>query len=162
MWFCCAKFFHKTATYKLPLNLALCNYIMIMKFFLRVIFIFVFIYLGWLFNDIRNEFSNIKKVNNHSFSEILPFIDRRISKEKLQSCSELKGNTVGDVLASIIDINNLFKTNRMSFYCMDNSCYITVSSCNKYKQSECGSRILHFNYIGKSIDNSSFECIDTP
>ena len=85
---------------------------MIMKFFLRVIFIFVFIYLGWLFNDIRNEFSNIKKVNNHSFSEILPFIDRRISKEKLQSCSELKGNTVGDVLASIIDINNLFKTNR--------------------------------------------------
>ena len=140
----------------------LCNYIMIMKFFLRVIFIFVFIYLGWLFNDIRNEFSNIKKVNNHSFSEILPFIDRRISKEKLQSCSELKGNTVGDVLASIIDINNLFKTNRMSFYCMDNSCYITVSSCNKYKQSECGSRILHFNYIGKSIDNSSIECIDTP
>ena len=135
---------------------------MIMKFFLRVIFIFVFIYLGWLFNDIRNEFSNIKKVNNRSFSEILPFIDRRISKEKLQSCSELKGNTVGDVLASIIDINNLFKTNRMSFYCMDNSCYITVSSCNKYKQSECGSRILHFNYIGKSIDNSSFECIDTP
>ena len=135
---------------------------MIMKFFLRVIFIFVFIYLGWLFNDIRNEFSNIKKVNNHSFSEILPFIDRRISKEKLQSCSELKGNTVGDVLASIIDINNLFKTNRMSFYCMDNSCYITVSSCNKYKQSECGSRILHINYIGKSIDNSSFECIDTP
>ena len=135
---------------------------MIMKFFLRVIFIFVFIYLGWLFNDIRNEFSNIKKVNNHSFSEILPFIDRRISKEKLQSCSELKGNTVGDVLASIIDINNLFKTNRMSFYCMDNSCYITVSSCNKYKQSECGSIILHFNYIGKSIDNSSFECIDTP
>ena len=145
-----------------PITKMLCNYIMIMKFFLRVIFIFVFIYLGWLFNDIRNEFSNIKKVNNHSFSEILPFIDRRISKEKLQSCSELKGNTVGDVLASIIDINNLFKTNRMSFYCMDNSCYITVSSCNKYKQSECGSRILHFNYIGKSIDNSSFECIDTP
>ena len=119
-------------------------------------------WLSWFTHDIKIEFSYSNNKDQHSISEIIPYINHHIPKEKLEACYDFNGRTVGDVLASVIDLNRFNKINKMTFNCIDQTCFIGTSSCNKYKSSECGSRVLQFEKIDNKIIESSFQCLDIP
>jgi hypothetical protein len=117
---------------------------------------------GWFIHDVKIEFAYSDNKNQHSFTEIIPYINHRIPKENLSACYEFNGQTVGDVLASVIDLNRINKINKMHFNCIEQTCFIGTSSCNKYKSSECGSRVLQFDRVNNKIIESSFQCLDIP
>jgi hypothetical protein len=93
---------------------------------------------------------------------LFAYADTPIAPEDL--CSE--GDTahnVGAVMASIFWRNESYTRNRVSYYCMDEECFLSHSGCAPWQSSECGARVLRFGMLPDGgVDASSFSCIDIP
>jgi hypothetical protein len=71
--------------------------------------------------------------------------------------------TVGNVLASMLSSNLGSVRNRQSFDCIGNVCALSITDCNPWQSSECGTRFLRYEVDqSQSIQSNSFNCIDLP
>jgi hypothetical protein len=94
--------------------------------------------------------------------EILVYSNTAISPENY-SCEGDPVKTVGSVVASLLELNNINSRNMLSFGCNDKVCTMSVSNCKPWQEQECGSRFLKFFLNEKNgIDVNSFECLDIP
>ena len=79
------------------------------------------------------------------------------------SCDGKREDTVGSVVASIIELNQLNKVNMLTYGCYTDTCTISVSTCKPCQDSECSSRFLRFAIDGESnIKPDTFTCLDIP
>lgn len=100
--------------------------------------------------------------NKVGIDDVLKFSGSLISRDNY-SCEGKIKNTVGDVVASIIDLNSSYKRNMLSQDCYKDTCAISVTNCMPWQSQECGSRILKFNIDGNNeILENTFSCIDLP
>jgi hypothetical protein len=94
--------------------------------------------------------------------EVLKYSNTIITKDNYSCEGEIQ-ETVGDVVASIIDLNSQHKRNNLSFGCYGDTCALAVSNCMPWQNQECGNRILRFNIDSNDeILESTFTCIDMP
>ncbi len=97
-----------------------------------------------------------------AFANILKHSNVSISDDNY-SCEGKPVTTVGAVFGSIIEFNNLYKRNMLSYGCINNTCALSVSSCMPWQSQECGSRILKFEIDENNvIQTNTFACIDMP
>lgn len=111
-----------------------------------------------------NSYSeNESLANQHELLvAILAHSETIISKENY-SCEGKPAETVGAVVASLLEFNMTHKRNALSYGCYESVCTMSVSNCKPWQESECGSRFLKFNINTEgNIDASTFSCIDTP
>lgn len=97
---------------------------------------------------------SIEKLLAHSTIEIT---------DSNYACEGKPLKTVGAVVASIIEYNNLSTRNRLSYGCVNNTCSLSISSCKPWQLEECGDRILKFDINDQNgIKLHTFACIDMP
>ncbi|HDY7997967.1 TPA: hypothetical protein ACGUON_004565 [Vibrio vulnificus] len=79
------------------------------------------------------------------------------------ACEGKPLRTVGSVVASLLEFNKINKVNTLTYGCFSDSCTISVSSCQPWRDSECSSRFLKFNIENNNeINPDTFSCIDMP
>ncbi len=79
------------------------------------------------------------------------------------ACEGTPLRTVGSVVASLLEFNKINKVNMLTYRCFSDSCTISVSSCQPWRDSECSSRFLKFNIENNNeINPDTFSCIDMP
>ncbi|QDP01181.1 hypothetical protein [Thalassotalea sp. PS06] len=79
------------------------------------------------------------------------------------NCEGESLETVGDVMASILEINQSSRINRTGLSCDEIHCWYSISECNPWQSNECGSRLLRFEVNqDKTIVASSFQCLEIP
>jgi hypothetical protein len=97
-----------------------------------------------------------------TIEDILRYSDTIITEDNY-SCEGDRKETVGDVVASIIEFNSSYKRNMLTHGCYGEACTLSVTNCMPWQDQECGSRILKFTISSNNeILESTFTCIDMP
>jgi len=97
-----------------------------------------------------------------SIEDVLKYSSTPITEANF-SCEGDTAHNVGAVIASMMELNNTYKRNMLSFGCYQNICTLMLSSCMPWQWEECGNRILKFEIDDSSqIQTSTFSCIDIP
>lgn len=132
----------------------------------KIVYLFIFCLgmaagatLFWI-----HSYSTKTRVNHQAptIGDILAHANTPISPAH-NACEGKPVNTVGDVVASLLEQNTLDSHNRLNYGCYDNTCTVSVSDCKPWQQQECGSRFLTFQRDNqKNIDSQSFNCFDMP
>jgi hypothetical protein len=79
------------------------------------------------------------------------------------ACEGDPRNTVGEVVASLLEFNKQTDVNKLSYGCYGATCTMSISDCKPWQSQECSSRFLKFNMNDRNeIDESSFSCFDMP
>ncbi|MGI5308581.1 hypothetical protein [Rheinheimera sp. WS51] len=104
--------------------------------------------------DKSDKSQMLEKVLTHANIQIL---------EENYSCDGKPVQTVGAVIASIIEFNSSHSKNMVSYGCYNETCTISYTDCKPWQSSECSSRFLKFqlNETG-NIKKNSFSCFDMP
>ena len=111
-----------------------------------------------------SSYSSITTLGNPAikFGDILSH-SRVLITDENNACEGIIKPSVGDVVASIFEANNLYKRNMMSYGCGEDQCVLSVTNCMPWQSADCGSRMLFFRINEqKEIDVTSFTCIDMP
>jgi len=94
--------------------------------------------------------------------KVLKYSNQMITDEN-NSCEGEPINTVGDVVASLLEMNKYNKVNMLSYGCFNDTCTMSLSTCQPWDGEECSSRFLKFNINEQSeIRADSFVCFDMP
>jgi hypothetical protein len=97
-----------------------------------------------------------------AIEDILKYSSTVIAEQNYSCDGDIK-ETVGDVVASIIEFNSAYKRNMLTLGCYGETCALSVTNCMPWQDQECGSRILKFNIDGSNeILENTFTCIDMP
>lgn len=106
----------------------------------------------------QNQYDMLKILMTYSTKE-LNILDNGGTSD--DTCSGLK--TVGDVIATIIAQNSIERINRTQAGCIDDVCFVSVSGCKLWQDSECNQKILKFNKSNAKPEIlSNFVCLDIP
>jgi len=111
-----------------------------------------------------NSHSNVESFEESTIllESVLAHSNTKITEDNY-ACEGKPVKTVGAVFASIIELNNLYKRNMLSYGCINRTCALSVSSCKPWQDQECGNRILKFDLNEKNeIETNTFTCIDMP
>nr|WP_086940916.1 hypothetical protein [Thaumasiovibrio occultus] len=85
-----------------------------------------------------------------------------VLSESQNSCSDnATPFTVGDALASVLELSELYDVNRLDYGCGYGVCTVSVSSCPPWQDSECGQRFLRID-VTPEFEPTSFTCFDMP
>ena len=96
------------------------------------------------------------------FGDVLSHSHVVITDEN-NACEGIIKPSVGEVVGSIFEANNLYKRNMTSYGCSEEQCVLSVTNCMPWQSTDCGSRMLFFRINEhKEIDVTSFKCIDMP
>jgi len=97
-----------------------------------------------------------------SLSELLIHSNVSIDNQQF-ACEGLKENSVGAVVASLLEANHSYPLNRLNYGCYQDYCSLSVSSCLPWQSSECSERFLRFKRdLSRQIEPQSFSCFDVP
>ncbi|MCR9906961.1 hypothetical protein NB545_05695 [Vibrio campbellii] len=104
-----------------------------------------------------------QKSDTHELMErVLEYSNVPISADNY-ACEGKPLRTVGSAVASLLEFNKSNRLNMLTYGCFSDSCTISVSSCQPWRDSECSSRFLKFNIANNSeINPDTFSCIDMP
>ena len=109
------------------------------------------------FYDDSEQYSDIvllEKIFNYSNSTI---------SDENNRCEGKPVKTVGDVVASLLELNTINKVNMLAYGCFNDTCSMSVSACPPWQESECSSRFLKFNIDNRNkIKANTFICFDIP
>ena len=99
---------------------------------------------------------------NDLMVKILEHSNTSISDDNY-SCEGVAVKTVGAVVASLLENNKINKVNNLKYGCLENTCRMSVSSCQPWQSNECSSRFLTFNINSNNeVEKNSFNCFDMP
>lgn len=97
-----------------------------------------------------------------SFTSLLSYSNISISDSNFL-CEEAVGKTVSAIVGYMLEYNQRYSRNRLSYQCNNNLCELSVSNCTPWKFNECGATILEFTLDSeKKIKTDSFMCINVP
>ena len=133
------------------------------KIFFNILLVALGVLIGACFMWVNSYYPPLKYTKDKvGLQNILKYSSTIMTKDNY-SCEGETKETVGDVVASIIEINNRYKRNMLSQGCYNDTCTLSVTNCMPWQNQECGSRILRFNINKENvIKESTFTCIDMP
>ncbi len=105
-----------------------------------------------------------KKVSDqhHFLESVLNHSAVKITEDNY-SCYGEQSKTVGGVIASLLEFNNLQERNLLSYGCYNLVCTMSISDCKPWQESECSSRFLKFELNKEDkINVNTFTCFDMP
>ena len=142
-----------------------------MKLIFAVLFgLLVGVCLGALFTYV---FVHIEqKGQSESATSEIPYVqlfalsETKIAKENF-ACEQNLGDSVGQVLAAILQANRDQFVSQIHEGCDSGKCFISHSNCLPWQSDSCGSTILLFNAFdkltgGAQIDPNSIQCLQVP
>lgn len=78
------------------------------------------------------------------------------------SCQHDKKTTVAEIVSDMLAVNIPSKRNLLDFYCVNNTCALSLSDCKPWSQ-ECGQRVLLYDFtLGEETKPFNFRCINVP
>jgi hypothetical protein len=133
------------------------------KYFIYISLVIISAAAGSLITWVNSFGITSAQIEEKVSLEVLLEHSNTVITDSNYSCEGKAVKTVGAVAASIIELNGLYKRNRLSYGCFDNTCVLSVSSCMPWQSLECGSRILKFEIEEDNvIQKHTFTCIDMP